>query len=103
MTDRLPNGSTANISPQVISHGPSLALGGVQTMSARRPPELLRAASTPGYFRRIESAIILPMADPCRRRADRLAALCPRLVDLWPGHARRAVVAGARAPRAPPP
>jgi len=41
ITDRLPNGSTANISPQVISPGCSPALGGAKTRFARRPPELV--------------------------------------------------------------
>ena len=41
MVVRLPNGSTANISPHVISHGASPALGGEQTMSCRSPPELV--------------------------------------------------------------
>ena len=38
---RLPNGSTAKTSPQVISPGASPALGGVKKRSWRRPPELV--------------------------------------------------------------
>ena len=38
---RLPNGSTANTSPQVISPGGSPALGGAKKMSWRSPPELV--------------------------------------------------------------
>ena len=41
MTVRLPNGRTANISPHVISHAASPALGGLQSRSARSPPELV--------------------------------------------------------------
>jgi hypothetical protein len=37
ITVRLPNGSTANTSPHVISPGASPALGGVTRRSARRP------------------------------------------------------------------
>ena len=40
----------AELAPHVISPGASPALGGVKTRSARRPPEFVNAASTPGYF-----------------------------------------------------
>ena len=76
ITVRLPNGRTENISPQVISHGCSPALGGVQLRSARRPPELVYAASTPGYFSRIASATMLPIADSNRRVGARLMSNC---------------------------
>ena len=76
MTVRLPNGSTENISPQVISHGCSPAVGGAQLRSARRPPELVYAASTPGYLPRIASATMLPIADSNRRVGARLMSNC---------------------------
>ena len=61
---RLPNGSTANISPQVISPGCSPgARRRDRRCPARRPPEFVYAASTPGYFARIASVTRLPIAD----------------------------------------
>ena len=48
-------------------------------MSWRRPPELVIAASTPGYFARIASATRLPIADSlqARRVAQDVDALRP--------------------------
>ena len=59
----LAKGRTANISPQVISPGCSPAVGGANNKSWRRPPELVYAASTPGYFNRMASVTMLPIAD----------------------------------------
>ncbi len=39
ITVRFPKGTTENVSPQVISQGPSPAVGGTQRRSARRPPD----------------------------------------------------------------
>src|SRR5664279_1873868 len=66
-TVRLPNGNTADTSPQVISPGCSPAAGGANTRSARRPPELVNAASTAGYLARIASATRSPICDSLNR------------------------------------
>ena len=71
ITVRLPNGSTAKTSPQVIWPACSPAEGGVTRRSARRPPEFVIAASTPGYLSRIASVTRLPISDSCRRVGSR--------------------------------
>ena len=51
--------------------------GGEQFRSARSPPELVYAASTPGYFARIASATMFPIADSSSRVGARLmSAAC---------------------------
>jgi hypothetical protein len=55
----------------VISPGASPADGGATTMSARRPPELVSAASMPGYLSSIASARRLPIADSFKRVGSR--------------------------------
>jgi hypothetical protein len=67
ITVLFPNGSTTNTSPQVISPGCSLADGGAERISARSPPELVMAASTPGYLSNMASATRSPTADSCNR------------------------------------
>ena len=91
----MPNGRTENISPHVISPGASPPDGGGRAEVLTQTTEFVYAASTPGYFSRIASATMLPIADslePCRvpldvdrLRTDHLVAqtarLCVGIVD----------------------
>ena len=78
ITVRLPNGSTANTSPHVTSPGCLTRRWRAETSDVgRRPPELVMAASTPGYLARMASATRLPIADSLRRVGSR------RMSPVW--------------------
>ena len=62
ITVRFPNGRTANISPGDLPGG-SPRPTACHDEVGRRPPELVAAASTSGYFSRIASATMLPISD----------------------------------------
>src|SRR6478752_735436 len=74
-TVAFPKGSSANISPAVMTPSPSPADDEANGKSTRRPPEFVQAASASGYFARSASATMLPISDSALRFGSRVMSL----------------------------